>query len=111
MTPPHAKICRERAITAISHPALRLPPLPVVPALGSKEAPGADGASDSSDSTAPSPTRQTAPFRTTGRAFAPAQTSSQAVPAERSVRGMSSFAQHEQPSFQLGEGEDLADFI
>ena len=28
MTPPHAAICRERAVAAIKHPALKLPPLP-----------------------------------------------------------------------------------
>ena len=111
MTPPHAKICRERAVAAISHPALRLPPLPVVPqARESKEPQSADGTSDSGDSsTTTSPMRPSAPLRPSGRAFAPARPPSQSVPTERSVRGASSFAQ--QPSFQLGEDEDLADFI
>ena len=30
MTPPHAKVCRERAVKATQHPALRLPPLPAL---------------------------------------------------------------------------------
>ena len=99
MTPPHAKICRERAIASIGHPALRLPPLPTVPQArySKEEAPAAGGergaAPLAAASTAAAPTPRAAPLS--------------ALPAHLS----SSFSQQSQPSFGLADDEDLADFV
>ena len=51
MTPPHAKLCHERAAAAIAHPALKLPVLPHLRKGGAQEQKDAESVPDE----APSP--------------------------------------------------------
>lgn len=125
MTPPHAKICRERAVATISHPACRLPPLPRVPQLSKHRQSDDDGADDGDDgrheggsgdavagggeaaSVPPRPSR-VAPPVATAPAPSTARATALAPPAASVAARAPSLAQ---PDTYLGEEEDMLDYL
>ena len=116
MTPPHAEICRERAVTATKNPALQLPPLPKVKNNSSRRPSVEEPAVDTEEAAAAEVVAKqmaqqqmtvTPPAVSGGNSLLRHQVEAlQSMPGV--YRGVSGIEQAE--NF-LGEEEDLADFI